>query len=69
MAYTLSLHRSPDGTNWTQLAVWESNGGPFADWIPDTPGAGTFTYELRIDSDDSADLVATRRIAVIAGNR
>jgi hypothetical protein len=70
MAYTLSVHRSSDGTNWTQLVTWLSNGGSvFVDFIADTPGAGTWYYELRITSTDAADVAGPRRLALIAGNR
>lgn len=70
MSYPISLHRSGDGgTNWTQIATWTTNGGPFNDFVTDTPGAGTFIYELRISSTASDDAVSVRRIALIAGNR
>lgn len=69
MAYTIELYRSPDGTNWTLMTTWTTNGGPFADWVADTPGAGTFSYEVRVTSNDSTDVVGPRRIAAIAGNR
>jgi hypothetical protein len=70
MAYTITLHRSPNGTTWTQIASWTTNGGNvFNDFFTDTPGAGTWYYEMRVASDDAADLAGPRRMALIAGNR
>lgn len=70
MAYTVYLKRSPNGTTWTTLQTWVTNGGGmFLDIYADTPGAGTFYYEMEITSTDSGDVAGPRRLALIAGNR
>lgn len=70
MAYTVTIHRSPDGVNWTTIHTWVTNGGAvFIDFLTDSPGAGTWHYEMRIVSDTNTDIAGPRRLAVLAGNR